>query len=192
MMPRLQYGIRGSQMLRVQMTWLPCLDWRTRRLLQHHDGTYRLRFSLEWFSVQLYGSSKAALHFICFQGIDVNLAGALRKKKEAYNELHGALLLQCFPLSKSLLVTFAGRGSSHVLNCSIPQDLRPPMLELLDDGEAVQTNDTTSTMMTTESGQVSKPFCPWFFGYVDSITDSRPGLARCRCCSIQEVSGIEV
>ena len=29
-------------------------------------------------------------------GFNVDVAGALRKKKEAYKELHGALLLQCF------------------------------------------------------------------------------------------------
>ena len=69
---------------------------------------------LEWVLAQLSGSLR--LDVFCY-GIHVDLAGVLRKKKEAYNGLHGALLLQCFALSNSLLITVAGRGSSYVLSC---------------------------------------------------------------------------
>ena len=49
------------------MNGLPCLDWRIRFLLQHHDGTYHLRLSiLEWFLAWLCGSLKAALYLDMF------------------------------------------------------------------------------------------------------------------------------
>ena len=82
-------------------------------LIEHHDGKYPLGIS-SGFSTTVW----VIMSQNVFRGINVGLASALRKKKEAYNELHGALLLQCFDLSNSLLVTLAGRGSSYVLNCT--------------------------------------------------------------------------